>query len=583
MRRATWILLLGLAVACAATPDGSSVEVAELGEAQAETPEFADTIYRGGPILTVDAGDTVAEALAVRDGRIAAVGTVADVLALQGPETQLVELDGRALAPGFIDAHGHISMVATLANTVNVASPPVGRVKNIADVQQQLRDYIDRNNVPIGTTIVGMGYDDALLEEKRHPDKFDLDAVSSSHPILLLHVSMHLATANTALLEKAGIHRDTPDPPSGVFRRVEGGTEPNGVMEEHAMSLAYGEFPQPTPQQIMAALEAAQHSYASEGFTTAQDGAMSLPMYKLLSGAAAAGALFIDITGYAIWNDYEGVAEIAGPIPGRYAGRFRVAGAKIVLDGSPQGKTAWLSAPYHIVPEGLAADYAGYAAFSDEDAYAFISKMRSEEVPLLAHANGDQAAEQLIGTVERVQAEQGELDWRPVMIHAQALRHDQIERLPAIGMIPSFFVAHTFYWGDWHRDSVFGPERGARISPLNTSLQNNVRFTIHNDAPVVPPKGPFLLWSAVNRITRSGKTLGPDERVTPQQALRAITIDAAYQAFEQDSKGSLEVGKIADLVVLSESPFDVEANAIKDIQVIETIKEGRTIFPRTAQ
>jgi predicted amidohydrolase YtcJ len=572
-----------LAMACAGTPESASVEDAETPTVQREAPEFADTIYRGGPVLTVDAEDEVAEALAVRGGTIAAVGDEADVLALRGPNTRLVELGGRALAPGFIDAHGHISQVATLANTVNVASPPVGPVNNIADVQQQLRDYIDRNNVPVGTTIVGMGYDDALLAEQRHPDKFDLDAVSISHPILLLHVSMHLATANTALLEKAGIHRDTPDPPSGVFRRVDGGTEPNGVMEEHAMYAAYGQFPQPSPQEMMAALVEAQNSYAREGFTTAQDGAMSVPMYKLLSGAAAAGALFIDITGYAIWGDYEAVAEVAGPIPGRYAGGFRVAGAKIVLDGSPQGKTAWLSAPYHIVPDGLADDYAGYPAFSDEDAYAFISKMRSEEVPLLAHANGDRAAEQLIDTVERVQTEQGELDWRPVMIHAQALRHDQIARLSAIGMIPSFFVAHTFYWGDWHRDSVFGPERGARISSLNTSVKNNVRFTIHNDAPVVPPKGPFLLWTAVNRITRSGKTLGPDERVTPQQALRAMTIDAAYQAFEQDSKGSLEVGKRADLVVLSESPFDVEPTAIKDIQVIETIKDGRTIFPPAAQ
>ena len=579
MRTVVGIWALGLLMACASTTSESPTSETE-ASAQPVEVAFADTIYRGGPVLTVDAQNSVAEALAVREGRVAAVGAEADVVSLKGPDTRVVELDGRALVPGFIDAHGHISSVATLASAVNVASPPVGAMKSIADIQNKLRDHIDRNDIPVGTPILGVGYDDGLLAEGRHPDKFDLDAVSSSHPIALLHVSMHLGTANTAMLDLAGVDADTPDPPSGVFRRVEGSTEPNGVMEEHAVYAAYGAFPQPTPAQAMRALVAAQDSYAREGFTTAQDGAMAFPMYQLLAGAAAQGLLFIDVMGYATWTDFEKVAQVSGPIPGRYNGRFRVAGAKIVLDGSPQGKTAWLSKPYFVVPEGQPKSYAGYPTFSDADAYDFIAKMRREEVPLLAHANGDQAAEQLITIVERVEAEESDLDWRPVMIHAQALRHDQIARLPAIEMIPSFFVAHTYYWGDWHRDSVFGPERGARISSLNTALSNGVRFTIHNDSPVVPPKGPFLLWNAVNRITRSGKTLGPEERVTPLQALRALTIDAAYQSFEQDTKGSLEVGKLADMTVLSANPLEVEAIKIKDIKVLETIKEGQTIFPR---
>ena len=579
MRRWMGIWALALATACA-SPTVEPPAADAGGSAEAAEIVFADAIYRGGPVVTVDAQDSIAEALAVRDGRIAAVGAEADVFALKGPETRVVELDGRALLPGFIDSHGHISLVAQLSRAVNVASPPVGPVESIADIQKELRDYIERNNVPVGTAIMGVGYDDSLLEDKRHPDKFDLDAVSTSHSITLLHVSAHLATGNTLLLESAGVTSETKDPPGGVFRRVPGTNEPNGVMEEHALYAAYKAFPQPTPEQLMAGIVAAQHSYAAEGFTTIQDGAMSFDYYRLLAAAAAQGLLFTDVTGYATWTDYEKVAQVAGPIPGKYSGRFRVAGAKIVLDGSPQGKTAWLSEPYHVVPEGQPKSYAGYPALKEQEVYDFIAKMRTEEVPLLAHANGDQAAEQLISTVERVQGEQGELDWRPVMIHAQALRHDQIARLPAIGMIPSFFVAHTFYWGDWHRDSVFGPERGARISSLNTSIANGVRFTIHNDSPVVPPKGPFLLWSAVNRITRSGKTLGPDERITPMQAIRALTLDAAYQAFEQDTKGSLEVGKLADLAILSDNPITIEPTKIGDIEVVETIKEGVTIFPK---
>jgi hypothetical protein len=166
------------------------------------------------------------------------------------------------------------------------------------------------------------------------------------------------------------------------------------------------------------------------------------------------------------------------------------------------------------------------------------------------------------------------------MIHAQALRRDQLARVAKLGMIPSFFVAHTFYWGDWHRDSVFGPERGAQISPAASALASGVRFTIHNDAPVVPPDGIFLLWTAVNRITRSGQVLGADERLSAEQALRAITIDAAYQAFEEDQKGSLEPGKLADLVILSANPLDVEPLAIREIEVVETIKGGVTIWHR---
>jgi predicted amidohydrolase YtcJ len=164
------------------------------------------------------------------------------------------------------------------------------------------------------------------------------------------------------------------------------------------------------------------------------------------------------------------------------------------------------------------------------------------------------------------------------MIHAQALRRDQLPRVVAVGMIPSFFVAHTFYWGDWHRDSVFGPERAAAISPTASALANGVKFTIHNDAPVVPPNGVFLLWTATNRITRSGQVLGPEERLTAEQALRALTIDAAYQAFEENEKGSLEPGKLADLVILSANPMDVEPGAIRDIEVLETVKAGKTIW-----
>jgi len=546
-----------------------------------ELPGRADRVYRGGPIVTLDPANRVVEALAVRDGRIAAVGSEADVLALQGPATAVVDLGGQALLPGFIDAHGHIAQVARASATVNVASPPVGSVETIEDLQSALRRYIREQDVPPGSWIVAAGYDDALLSEQRHPTRFELDAVSTEHPILALHVSLHLASANSTALALAGVTAETPDPPSGVFRRVEGSDEPNGVMEEHAMYAVFGRVPQLDGPEMLAALREAQNVYASHGFTTAQDGGTDSGSFELLKLAEDQGVLFLDVVAYGFWNDFGAVVEAAREPVGVYDGHLKLGGGKIVLDGSPQGKTAWLTEPYHVPPEGQAADYAGYPAFDDEAVYAFAKRLRSQDWPLLAHANGDAAAEQWIRTVERLRKELGESDWRPVMIHAQGLRRDQLPRVADVGMIPSFFVAHTFYWGDWHRDSVFGPERGARISPAASALASGVRFTIHNDAPVVPPDGTFLLWTAVNRITRSGQVLGEDERLTAEQALRALTIDAAYQAFEEDQKGSLEPGKLADLVILSANPLDVEPIAIREIEVVETIKAGKTIWHRS--
>jgi predicted amidohydrolase YtcJ len=253
---------------------------------------------------------------------------------------------------------------------------------------------------------------------------------------------------------------------------------------------------------------------------------------------------------------------------------------KLVLDGSPQGKTAWLSTPYEQPPDGQDSSYAGYAAMSDEQVAGYLRRIHAKHWPLLAHANGDAAAEQLLRVTEQVVAEQGAFDWRPVMIHAQMVRDDQLARMKPLGMIPSFFTTHTFYWGDWHRDSVMGLDRASRISPAASALRRGLHFTIHNDAPVVPPDAMRLLWAAVNRRTRSGDVIGAHERLTPMQAVRALTIEGAYQSFDAARKGSLEVGKFADLVVLSASPLEVAPDAIRNIVVLETIKEGSTVHLR---
>lgn len=559
---------------------GALVAAALWGCARGEAG-VADTIYYGGPVITMDDVRPEAKALAVLDGKIAAVGSKREVMRWRGPETQMRDLDGKALLPGFIDAHGHLSFVAQQVALANVASPPVGPVKNFEDLKRELLAYRDANRIPAGQWIVGAGYDDSLLDEGRHPTRDELDAITTEHPILLVHVSAHLAAMNSSGLAAVGIGVDTPDPAGGVIRRRGDRNEPDGVLEESAMMLALSRLPQPAEELQLALLDAAQALYARNGITTAQDGLTRPQDLKLLRRAAAEGRLMMDVVCYPGW--FAAGQMMKDVRVGEYENRLKVGGVKLVLDGSPQGKTAYLSRPYHVPPPGKEADYRGYPAMPDAQVEKLVDLYFANGWPVLAHCNGDAAAEQLIRAVDKADAAHPQAEGttprrRTVMIHAQMVRDDQLDRMARLGIMPSFFSAHAFYWGDWHRDSVMGPERAARLSPARSAIERGIPFTIHNDAPVVPPDVMLLIWAAVNRETRSGQTLGPEQRLTAAEAIRAVTRDAAYQYFEEDAKGSLEVGKAADLVILSEDPLKADPKALKDIEVEETVSAGKSIF-----
>jgi len=539
--------------------------------------DVADLIFHGGDIVTVDDDRPSAEAVAVKDGRVVAVGDMADVTKWKGSQTRLVDLQGRALLPGFIDAHGHLTMTARQLGAANVASPPVGPARDIDELKAVLTSYMDSNPPKPGDWVVGVGYDDSLLTERRHPTRFDLDMVSTEHPIFLLHVSAHLGTCNSLALERFGVTDQTENPPGGVIRRVDGSNEPNGVLEEHALArLAYPKLPQASLQQRLALLQRAQELYFSFGTTTVQDGATRPADLDLLLAAAQAGKLKLDVIAYPLWTSAERM--LGHQPPGHYVSHLKIGGVKMVLDGSPQGKTAWLTEPFYVPPDGQPAGYRGYPAMSDREAEQFASRFFEKGWQLLAHANGDAAGDQLIRAVEHALAEHPNQDHRTVMIHAQMVRDDQLERMRQLGITPSFFSAHTFYWGDWHRDSVMGTRRAYRMSPAKSAINRQMRFTIHNDAPIVPPDMLRLIWAAVNRRSRSGDIIGPLQRIDVIDAIKAVTIHAAYQYFEEDTKGSIEVGKLADLVVLSENPLDVDPMAIKDIQVEQTYARGAVVY-----
>lgn len=545
----------------------------------------ADVLYWNGPILTMNDAQPQVEAVAVRAGRIVAAGTRAQVARWQGASTQVVDLHGRTLMPGFVDPHSHLGGVGLQAIAANLLPPPDGPNTGIAQLQDTLRRYIGTSpDVRELQIAFGFGYDDSQLQERRHPTRDELDAVSTTVPIVAIHQSGHFAALNSKALERAGITAQTSDPQGGVIRRRAGSREPDGVLEENAYFGALQRLmPQLTVEQAVGWLEKSQALYLQFGYTTVQDGRADPGGVDTAIAAAKMGKLKVDVVSYPdILTMGEG-RFMQGPYYSRnYQQHFRIGGVKLTLDGSPQGKTAWLTQPYLQPPAGQPASYAGYGVMDNAQATAQIEKAFANNWQILVHANGDAAIDQMIQAVQAARARYDgagpQRDRRPVLIHGQTLRRDQVGALHQLGIFPSLFPMHTYYWGDWHRSSVLGDPRAQNISPTGWVLAQGMRFTTHHDAPVVLPSSIRVLDATVNRTTRSGQVLGPEHRVSPWIALQAMTLWPAWQHFEADRKGSIEVGKLADLVVLSGNPLTVPHAQLIDLKVLQTIKEGVVVY-----
>jgi hypothetical protein len=539
----------------------------------------AEVVFVGDHIVTMDPTQPSVEAVAVRGETIAAAGARDDVLALRGPTTRVVELGDRALLPGFIDAHGHFLAVGRGLDALSLHPPPVGNVRNIDDVVRKIRDWIAERDIPPGDLVVGSGYDDSLLAEGRHPTRDDLDRASTAHRIVLTHVSGHLRTANSAALAAGGVTAETPDPAGGHIRRRPGSREPDGVLEETAGGLvaASGLFA-PTPEETEALARRAIGEYVRHGTTTVQDGSTGPETIAALRAAAAREPFAADV---AVFPRFRTPADAERAVhEPTYRGGFRVAGVKFSLDGSPQGRTAWVTEPYAEGPPGAPPDYRAYGTL-DPDAYrAGAAHLIRRGVPIIVHANGDAAIDLMLDGVDAAVAGLEPMpDHRAVIIHAQLMRADQLDRAAALRVVPSFFSAHAFFWGDWHRRS-FGEARGNNVSPVRWAIERGVPFTVHNDAPIVPPDILRLVSITVNRRTRSGHVLGPEQRATVREALHAVTLGAAYQYFEEETKGSITAGKQADLVILSENPLRADPAALENIAVVETFSRGRSVYAR---
>lgn len=541
----------------------------------------ATRIWTGGPILTMDDKAMRAEAVAEAGGKIIAVGPRADVMKLKGPRTEVIDLNGRTLVPGFIDPHGHMVVGGLQALSANLLAPPDGKVTDIPALLQTLRDWIAANQAAVDKTqlIVGFGYDQATLKEHRAPTRDELDTVSKDIPILLVHQSAHFGVLNSKALEIAGITAASKDPPGGVIQRKEGSQEPNGVLEELAWtSAALKMLPRIGANGMEVFAREGAKMWARYGYTTAEEGKAIPQVAEILKTVASQGGFDIDVVTYVDAlsdRDY-----IIANQSRTYTNRFRVGGAKLTIDGALQGFTGWRDRPYYKPVGNFPPGYSGYASATAEQVFDSVEWAAKNKVQIIVHANGERASDMLIAAHTATQARNPDAQaLRPVLIHGQAQREDQVDSYKRLGVIPSLFPMHTFYWGDWHLEHVFGPVDAQNISPSGWVRKRGMIFTTHHDAPVALPDSMRVLDATVTREARgSGRVLGPDQRVDVLTALKAMTIWAAYQKFEERSKGSIEPGKLADFAILSRDPTTGDPRTIDTIKVTETVKEGKTIF-----
>lgn len=536
-------------------------------------------LYYNGTFITVNDAQPLAEALMVENGKIVAIGSLEEVQAFRDETTEMVDLAGKTVVPGFVDGHGHIGNPA--GGIPKLYPTPNGDINSKERLLEEVRRLVEAGEILENGWFVAIGYDNAFFENSAHPNRKELDAISTDIPMIVLHISGHVAAVNSKALEIVGWTKDTPNPEGGIIQRDPITGELTGVVEEKAVkAITYRHVLKGLDADSQARIfEKTQDFYLSRGVTTAQDGGIiNKGLLDVLEYCQAQERIKIDVGAYPLMEQIpETITDYSSRQ--RYVNHLKIAGAKVVGDGSPQAKTAWLTAPYYVKPDKAEEGYKGYPVYTDEQMLAFCREALTHNWQMLVHCNGDAMSDQFIRCYRKAIEETGNTaPLRPVMIHAQTVREDQLDAMKELGIMPSFFNDHVFYWGDYHYESVLGPERANRISPLASAVKRGIPFTLHNDMPVTPINPIFCIHNAVNRVTRNGRLLGPEYAVDVMEALKAVTIYGAYQFFDDDIKGSLEVGKLADMVILDKNPLTVPKEQIKDIKVLETIKEGESLY-----
>ncbi|MBO3098608.1 amidohydrolase [Gelidibacter pelagius] len=543
--------------------------------------EISQLFYNGDIITMASDQAEYAEAVVEENGKIVFVGSQKDAES-KYENAKKIDLNGKTLLPGFIDPHSHFGMVSNTMGQVDLNPQPVGTVVNIEDILKKLETFKEERNIPDGEWIFGWGYDDGELAEKRHPTKRDIDKVLPNNPVYLQHTSGHMGVANTLALEKLNVNSESKSPEGGNIERFPNSKEPTGLVQETAMYPFVGNMLEILAKDQATYFDTTQEYYASNGITTAQDGMTDRNTIRFFQSQADAGKLNIDLVSLAGYAELDSNVKDSTLHFKNYKNGFKVQGTKIVADGSPQGKTAFFTEPFLTEVPGCQVDCRGLPSLTQETINTLFLIAYENENQLFIHCNGDATVDMIIEAHENAckQLNQAlDKDRRTIIIHAQFARPDQLKTFVKYNMEPSFFTNHAFFWGDVHVENL-GKERAHFLSPMVSAKKLGLKPTNHSDATVTPIDPLFTIWSAVNRVSRSGAVIGDAERTTPYLAIQAITSNAAYEYFEEDLKGSLSEGKLADFVILDKNPLKVEPMDIKNIQVLETIKEGKTVFKR---
>lgn len=509
-------------------------------------------IYINGDFITLE-NDNI-EALATENDKIIKTGSKAEILEVADANTEIIDLKGNTLMPSFIDAHSHIFALAKSLMQISIDG-----LTSIEEIKNCLDKY-KKENITDGWIIVN-GYDNNILKNREHITKQELDEIFPDTPVIIENKSRHNGIANSKALEELNITKTTPDSEGG---RILFDT---GLLEENAFIDSLKKIPLPKIEEIMNAFKEAQETYASHGITMAQEGVITNELAKIYKLLADKHEIFLDIVAYMDYKNVDEIKKEYSEFINKYNNNFKIGGIKIFLDGSLQAKTAWLREAYINEPE-----YYGYRIMKDEDVEELLENSKESNLQILAHCNGDKAAEQYINAIKKVSGLK-----RPVMIHAQLLGLDQLPDVKKYNIIPSFFISHIYYFGDIHIKNL-GMKRAEHISPAGSSLKKNILFTFHQDTPVIEPDMFETIWCAVNRTTRDGKVLGEDEKISVLEAIKTVTINAAYQYGEEEIKGSLKAGKNADFIIVDKNPLKVAKDELRNIKILETIKDGKVIW-----
>ena len=530
---------------------------------------------RGATVITVDAADTTAQAVAVKDGRIVAVGSDAAVGGLVGRATRVLDCRGKTVVPGFVDSHTHSTYVGDFRWSFKQINAAAELNPTLADLLAKVRARAA--SARPGEWIGGRNYDPNAMREKRWPTRHELDAVAPGNPVLITIRGGHACVASTRALELAGITRDTPDPEGGVIDRDESGDLTGVLRDVHSIRLVP---PPATLADLKDGLATLNHMYLKLGITSAHDcGAAPRPEpYRAYQEAIDEGRWQVR-TYLFPYLDFV-LASDRGLRTGFGDDRLRMGGVKMFMDGSIQCFTCAFRERY------IDRDTRGWEGlrYSQDKANAAVAEAHRLGYQVAIHAQGDWGITVAVNAIEHAMERYPRPDPRHRIEHTLCPTLDDLKRMQRLGIIPNFFLFHPWFWGDQHIRNFIGPERAARMVPARTAIDLGMRPCAHSDCPVCTPDDPVWpsnpLWAmacATTRTTRTGQDIGPGERVTPLEALRIYTINGAYASFEEKLKGSIEAGKLADLVVLSENPLAVESWHIKDITVEKTIIGGEIV------